>query len=150
MVGFGSNMAAPSEHRADAPRAYTLDTSRRPLVIIRATDAVDDPDAIAAWYSDVDAFFARGERFVSLSDMRGAPSDAARRKRFMAFIRPRRAIIQRLCIAHAMIARSTIELGFVTAYLWLGGDDVYVPVKLFDSEPAATEWLLSQYRAAGA
>ena len=128
--------------------AYTLDTSRAPLVVVRATAAVDDEAAIAAWYAGVDAFLARNQRFVSLMDMRGAPSDATRRKRFMAFISARKEHVRRLCIAHAGVVGSTLERGFFTAYLWLVGDEVYVPVKLFDAELEAEAWLLAQYRQA--
>jgi hypothetical protein len=139
-------MSASFENRADSPRAYTLDTSRSPLVIVRATEAVNDPAAIAAWYADMDAFLARGAlRFAVRSA--GAPSDATRRKRFMAFIRPKRALIQKLCVAHAGIVRNAVETGIFTAFLWPAGDEVYVPVKMFHSEPEATGWLLSQYRS---
>ena len=108
-------MSDSAEFGSASVMAYTLDTSRAPLVIVRATPAVDDEAAIAAWYAGLDAFLAREQRFVSLMDMRGAPSDAARRKRFMAFVSARKERLRRLCVAHAGVVGSTLERGFFTA-----------------------------------
>ncbi len=129
--------------------AYTLDLSRRPLVIARPTSSIDDPAAITAFFAAIQAFLAGGERFVSLIDLRGVRSNPARRKRFIDFVEPKRALVRRLCVAHGAIVRTPVERGFMTAYLWLFGGKDWVPIKVFTSENEGTEWLLAQYEAAG-
>jgi hypothetical protein len=126
--------------------AYVLDSSRWPLAVARPTSAVDDPAALDRSYAELEALLARDQRFVSMFDIRGTRSSAARRRRLAQWIESRQMQLKRLCIAHAALVDTTFERGLVTAYLWLARP--FVPFRAFDDEAEATAWLLSMYAQA--
>jgi len=119
--------------------AYSIDTSRWPIVKAAATESVRDDAALDRFYVALDAILARGEPFASVLDLRGAYSNAARRSRFAAWQKQNDPEIRRYCRAQAVVAPSAVQRGVVTAALWV--KEPVVPVKVFSTEADAMDWV---------
>lgn len=119
--------------------AYEVDTSRWPLVTMRATTAVAEMDALNRTYVLMDEVLARRERFATVLDLRGAVSSAERRKKFSDWVTRNDHHIRRFGVAMAVVAGSTMERGFVTAALWLFTSPV--PMRVFANVTDAERWL---------
>jgi len=119
--------------------AYEVDTSRWPIVTMRATALVADMDALERTYVLMDAVLARRERFATMLDLRGAHSSAERRKKFSDWVRLNNSTIRRYGVGMAVVAGSTLERGFVTAATWLFTSPV--PMRVFDNSADAERWL---------
>lgn len=121
--------------------AYVVDESRWPLLVAKATAV--DPDraneAIDEMYRAFEAALGRKQRFVTLFDMRGAVSDAARRKRLARWIDNHRSKLRSHHAAHAVIVESTFERGVVTAMLWLV--PMFEHTRVFTDVKEAETWL---------
>lgn len=127
--------------------AYDVDTSRWPIVTMRATALVADMDALERTYVLMNDVLARRERFATVLDLRGAHSSAERRKKFSDWVRHNNSTIRRYGVAMAVVAGSTLERGFVTAATWLFTSPV--PMRVFESTVEAERWLNEQLQSAG-
>jgi hypothetical protein len=123
--------------------AYAIDDSRWPLLIARATEYLSDESAADASYRKLEQILTREELFVLVFDMRGATSTSARRKRFREWGQRHEAALTRLLVAAAIVARSSIEHGFVTASLWLAAP--VFPMRVFTDPVDAESWLLTDF-----
>lgn len=121
--------------------AYVVDEARWPLLVAIATEVAPDRvnDAIDEMYRAFESALARKERFVTLFDMRGAVSDAARRKRLAHWIDNHRSKLRSHHAAHAVIVESTFERGVVTAMLWLV--PMFEHTRVFTDVQEAETWL---------
>jgi hypothetical protein len=123
--------------------AYAILDARWPLVSARATEFIDDPDALDPSYRALEAILARQQHFVLLYDVRGASSTAARRRRLFAWCDEHADALTHLILAGAVVASSSVERGFVTAGLWVRSPPW--PMRVFADSPEAEAWLLAQY-----
>ena len=120
--------------------AYAIDDSRWPLVVSRATEFIDDPEAAEVSYERLEAILARRQRFVLIFDMRGATSTPARRRKFLEWCARHSDALTRYLVAGAVIASSSIERGFATATLWVRTPPW--PTRVFGDPQEAEEWLM--------
>lgn len=122
---------------------YAIDDSRWPLLVARATEYLSDEMAVDASYRKLEQILKREELFVLVFDMRGATSTSARRKRFREWGLQHEDALTRLIVAAAVVARSSIERGFVTASLWLAAP--VFPMRVFTDSADAESWLLTDF-----
>lgn len=119
--------------------AYTVDNSRWPLVVVRPTEAVSNESALDATYAAFTQLLKQPERFALLYDLRGAASSPARRRRLLDWLEEHRHELVEHLVGMALIVRTGMERGFVTATLWL--KPAPFPLQVFTSEAEAEDWL---------
>jgi hypothetical protein len=127
-----------------APSAYTIDASRFPLVVGSASEHVRDDSALGETYRQMSAALARGLPMVVMFDLRGGYSTPPRRKRLVDWANAHDASIKRLVLAIAIVVRTEVERGFVTAVTWLRSPAV--ETRIFTSTTDAEAWLMKTYR----
>ncbi len=125
------------------PMGYEIDDSRWPLLVARVTKHLDDPEAADASYRKLEGILQREQRFLLVFDMRGASSSSTRRRKFAEWCKRHAGSLERLLVASAIVAASSLERGFVTAALWL--DTPPWPMRVFASSTEAETWLLSNF-----
>jgi len=123
--------------------AYVVDDSRWPLLIVRPTSAVDDPDALDASYRALERVLAKRSRMLMLFDLRGASSSPSRRRRLLDWGLRHEAELRAYLGANALVVGNSLERGFVTAMLWL--HPVPWPMRVFSSLEEAESWLLREH-----
>ena len=119
-----------------------------PLVVftIHGDMSVDDIDAMFASWREV---FARKERFVSLSDARGAKSmpSAKERARVAEGIRSIEALSVQYSLGNATIVSSPLLRGAMTAIEWV--QKPKVPSAYFGSLIEGCDWCVGRLRGVG-
>ena len=128
--------------------AYEVDDGRWPLVIVRATAAVNDDSALDGMYRALEAQLSKGLRFVVLLDVRGGTSSPARRRRLLAWAERNTSPLGRSLTALAAVVGNGIERGFVTAVLWSRSPPF--PVRVFSDPAEAQAWLMREFEERGA
>jgi hypothetical protein len=124
--------------------AYLVDEQQWPLVKVRATPAVhDERAALDETYRLLGHVLEHQQRFVGFLDLRGATSSPTRRRRLLEWCRQHQAAIDQYMVAMAVIVRTSLERGFVTAGLWLS--EPPVPTRVFDNPGEAEAWLWVEY-----
>jgi hypothetical protein len=123
--------------------AYLVDDRRLPLLVLRATSAVDDPDALDATYRALEQVLAKRQRFLMLFDLRGASSSPGRRRRLLDWGLRHQQELRAYLGASALVVGNGFERGFVTAMMWL--HPVPWPMRVFSSVAEAEAWLLREH-----
>ena len=126
--------------------AYVVDEARWPLVVLRATAAVDDPDALNASYRALERVLAKQRRFLMLFDLRGASSSPSRRRRLLDWGLRHEQALRAYLGASGLVVGNGFERGFVTAMLWL--QPVPWPMRVFSSLQEAEAWLMQEHAEA--
>jgi len=119
---------------------FVVDDRQWPLIRISSpTSSVN----VESFFEIIDRCLQKKAVFASVHDIRGLPAlDALQRKKFAEYIKSRHANLQRFISAHAVVVRSSIERGVVTAVLWLS--PAPFPVRVFESPADAEEWAREQ------
>ena len=123
--------------------AYTVDDTRFPLVLVRATEFSDPSAALELGYRKLEQILGREQAFVIVFDMRGASSSPGRRRRLIDWCVAHEQALTRYLVGGAVVARSSIERGFHTATLWLRTPPF--PVRLFADVADAEAWLRADF-----
>lgn len=123
--------------------AYVVDDGRLPLLVLRATPAVDDPQALDASYRALERVLAKRTRILMLFDLRGASSSPSRRRRLLDWGLRHERELRTYLAASALVVGNGFERGIVTAMLWL--QPVPWPMRVFSSVEDAEMWLLQEH-----
>lgn len=122
--------------------AYVVDETRWPLLVLRATSAVNDVAALDATYRAMERVLQKRTRFLLLFDLRAGGSSPSRRRRLLDWGLQHQEELESFVEAQAIVVGTSIERGFVTAMLWL--TPMHWPVRVFASAEEAEHWLTSE------
>jgi hypothetical protein len=116
-----------------------VDESSFPLVVVSLPAEWSDAEW-DAYLAQMRRFPTRRERYVTLTDARGAGTpSAAQRKRAAEVMAEDAALSKRFNVANALVFESAILRGMVTAITWLTPPPV--PMQTFATPRQACEWL---------
>jgi hypothetical protein len=119
--------------------AYSVDRGSWPIVSIAATPSVADDQALEATYAALTLMLSRRQHFGAVIDVRGAVSNAKRRKRMSAWVEENRHVLDHFLVGVAPVVDTALERGVVTAALWLIPTPVRIQV--FGDRGAAETWI---------
>jgi hypothetical protein len=126
---------------------YQFDTSHWPIVVVAFGARTTDEDH-AAIFRCWEAVFARRERFVGISDLRGVcdVGSAKQRASIAAWMRSVEGPLTRYSLGHAAIVHSALVRGALTAVGWIHRSPV--PERYVGTVLEAWDYALGNLRAA--
>lgn len=122
--------------------AYSVDSTRLPLVVVSPTAHVLNDDALDGTYVSLERLVGLDVPLLLLFDMRGGTSSPKRRQRLRSWQEARKEQLERNVRAMAVVVGSQLERGFVTAALWLFTPAF--PMRVFTEKRDAETWLLTR------
>lgn len=134
---LGAQVAVPT-----TVTAYSVDSTRLPLVVVSPTAHVHNDDALDATYVALERLIGLDQPLLLLFDLRGGTSSPKRRQRLRSWQEARRDQLERNVTAMAAVVGSQLERGFVTAALWLFTPAF--PMRVFTDKRDAETWLLAR------
>jgi len=126
---------------------FVLEVDSSPVAWLHAP-AVCDPMRLdwESFFAALDVALARDTRFAMILDFRrtGRP-DAARRRRFAAWLTKHEARVRDRVVGSAQVVDNELQRAALTATLWLIGTPV--PMRAFSDIDEARAWARSQLGA---
>jgi hypothetical protein len=125
--------------------APTYDESEWPLFRARMPSTPMSDAEFSGWLERLGQLFQRGERFALLVDVREAPLPTATERQDVAtLLRTWHARHPYRMAAQAIVLKSALQRGILTAILWLAGP-IY-PTRAFSTMAEAEAWLRAMLR----
>jgi hypothetical protein len=126
--------------------APTYDESEWPLFRARMPSTALSEAEFSGWLERLDQLFRRGERFALLLDVRDAPLPTATERQDVAkLLRTWHSRHPYRMAAQAVVLKSALQRGILTAILWLAGPSY--PTRPFSRRVDAETWLRDMLRA---
>ncbi|MCB9603372.1 MAG: hypothetical protein H6724_15015 [Sandaracinus sp.] len=117
-----------------------------PLVVVSLPSSWSE-DEWESYLARMRTYPSRRERYVTLTDARGAGTpSAAQRKRAAQVMAEDEALSKRFNVANGLVFESALLRGMLTAITWLTPPPV--PMQTFASPRQALEWLDGLYLSA--
>jgi len=130
------------------PGAFATDTSRWPLVVMRAATRRVTDEELEAFVAGQREMLARGDRFVEICDTRGITMVHAGQRRLLAdFAKDTHPEASKHCAGLAVVVQSPIIQGGMTAILWMFRPSY--PVRAFTTLEEAGAFLQERANSAG-
>lgn len=115
-----------------------LNLDQWPLVRLEYPENVAD-EHMTQIGTELEAVLARGERFSMVIDGSRTMSLTPKQRRLIVDTIDRLSNdMKRLCVGQALVVKSAMARGAVTALMWLR--EPPVPLKVFDTHEAANAW----------
>lgn len=127
---------------------FELRTDFFPLIVMTTKRSLAYADARAI-FAAYDPIVRRGERFVSITDVRGSKGvpDSATRAAFAEESKRFEASAQHLAVASALIVESALVRGAITAVQWISKPKI--PTANFTAFPPALRWVTERAQESG-
>ena len=123
-----------------------IDDSAFPLVVVTHPTTWTD-DEWERYLTQMRSYPSRRERYVTLTDARGAGTPtAAQRRRAAEVMAEDQALSKRFNVANALVYDSALLRGMITAITWITPPPV--PMQSFATPEPALRWLDELYAAA--
>ncbi len=101
------------------PNGISIDATSWPIVTFILRGAISD-DEFERLFVEVEKYWRRGDRFLTITDTRGASNASARqRQRIGEWMKENQASIQQTSIGSIVILQSVIARGALTAINWI-------------------------------